>query len=362
MEGMKVAITKPDVLMKGHAKKVALVQFNPTANSILASGSFDRSVKIWNIETAECVHTFNDMKDNVYSLEWNADGSQLAVTGKDRKLRIFDPRVADEAACVNAFEGTKSSKCFWISNLGWIGAVGFSKGARRQLRMWDLKDLSKPVFSTDIDQVASVLMPHYDNDIGVLYMSGKGDGTVSFGEIINDARKYYSLGSYRATEPQKGGGWIPKKACDVWKCEVGRFLKLTKNSIIPISFIVPRKSGADIFQSDIYPDCFAGKPALSGDEWISGKNKDALTMSMDPSKKKDDSGSKAHVFKKQKTRAELLAENAELKKYVAELEKKLGIKPKKDGKDEEKEDEEDAEDDAAEKEKAKKEADEEEEE
>eukprot|EP00486_Rosalina_sp_Unknown_P014363 CAMPEP_0201596068 /NCGR_PEP_ID=MMETSP0190_2-20130828/192867_1 /ASSEMBLY_ACC=CAM_ASM_000263 /TAXON_ID=37353 /ORGANISM="Rosalina sp." /LENGTH=478 /DNA_ID=CAMNT_0048056285 /DNA_START=44 /DNA_END=1480 /DNA_ORIENTATION=+ len=325
MEGLKENITKADVMLNGHMKKVVLTSFNPSANSILASASFDKTVKVWNIESQECIMTFNQNKDNIYSMEWNIDGSQLATTGKDKQLRIFDPRIPDEAASVESFQGTKSSKVFWIPNLGWIGAVGFSKTARRQLRFWDLKDLSKPIYKNDIDQVSSVLMPYYDNDNGLLYMSGKGDGAVSYSEIINDSKKWYPLSQYRATEPQKGGGWMAKRSCNVFRCEVNRFFKLTKSTIIPISFIVPRKSGADVFQEDIFPDTFAGKPALSADEWLSGENKDPVTISMDPEKKEDGDDSQQTTFVKKKTYQELEDENKELRARVAELEAQLNI-------------------------------------
>merc|ERR1719273_1193344 len=296
-EGLTENITKADVSMKGHGKKVVLCQFNPCANAILASASYDKTVKLWNIETSQNIMTFKDSTDNIYSLEWNVDGSKLAITGKDKQLRLFDPRVPDEALSVAAFEGSKSSKVFWMPNLGWIGAVGFSKTARRQLKFWDLKDMAKPIFSTDIDQVSSVLMPYYDNSNGLLYMSGKGDGSVTYSEVINDATK----------------------------CEVNRFFKLTKNAVIPISFIVPRKSGADVFQEDIYPDVAAGKPALSADEWLAGENKEPVLKSMDPEKQSADDGSSAITFTKKKTYQELEEENAQLLARVAELEAQLGI-------------------------------------
>lgn len=34
---------------------------------------------------------------------------------------------------------------------------------------------------------------------------------------------------------------IPKRGCDVMKCETARLLKLTSNSVEPLSFVVPRK-------------------------------------------------------------------------------------------------------------------------
>eukprot|EP00488_Nonionellina_sp_1-RS-2012_P000532 TRINITY_DN11437_c0_g1_i1.p1 TRINITY_DN11437_c0_g1~~TRINITY_DN11437_c0_g1_i1.p1 ORF type:complete len:159 (+),score=49.92 TRINITY_DN11437_c0_g1_i1:244-720(+) len=155
-------------------------------------------------------------------------------------------------------------------------------------------------------------MPYYDNDNGLLYMSGKGDGSVAYSEIINDAKKWYPLGAYKSPEPQKGGGWIPKRACDVWRCEVNRFLKLTKNAVIPISFIVPRKSGADVFQDDIYPDAKAGVASLTADEWLEGTNKDPVMTTMDPSKRDESQGATA-TFTKKKVIQELDQENDTIK-------------------------------------------------
>jgi len=326
MGGLTENITDPTVTLQGHGKKVQLAKFNPSANSILATGSFDRSVRVWNIETSSCVSTFDQFSDNVYSMEWNQNGSLLACTGKDKKLRIFDPRQTEEAQCVSAFDGAKSSKVFWVPRFNWVGGTGTNKGAKRQLRLWDMRKLDdKPIFSNNLDQASSTLMPHFDNDNGVLYLFGKGEGSVSYFELVNDDKKVWTLGVFRKPEPQKGGGWVPKKGLDVWKCEVQRFLKLTTKSIIPISFIVPRKAGADVFQDDIFPDCLAGKPALSASEWESGENKDPVRMSMDPSTRKDNDDDDNTGFQKKATYQELLQENEQLKKRVQELESKLGI-------------------------------------
>merc|ERR1712154_626673 len=77
---------------------------------------------------------------------------------------------------------------------------------------------------------------------------------------------------------------------------------------IPISFVVPRKSGGDVFQEDIYPDCYAGKPALSADEWLDGNNKDPIYTSMDP--EKQENGDEQ--------------ENKTLKARIKELEAQIG--------------------------------------
>jgi coronin-1B/1C/6 len=54
---------------------------------------------------------------------------------------------------------------------------------------------------------------------------------------------------------------LPKRACNAMRCEVARFVKLTSDSVEPISFIVPRKEVT--FQEDIFPEAFAGVAALT---------------------------------------------------------------------------------------------------
>jgi len=192
------------------------------------------------------------------------------------------------------------------------------------MKIWDLRKLEKPLFEVDFDQGASVLHPNFDNDNGVLYLVGKGEGNITYYELVNDDRIAYLLSAYRNTEPQKGGGWLPKRACQVWKCEVARFYKLTGNSVIPISFIVPRKAGAEVFQEDIFPDAYAGRPALQTDEWLKGENKPPVTVSMNPALRKDDKTSApAGEFTKKKTYGELEQENQGLKERVAQLEAEL---------------------------------------
>merc|ERR1739838_172965 len=69
--------------------------------------------------------------------------------------------------------------------------------------------------------------------------------------------------------------------------------------------------------------CYAGKPALSADQWLKGENKDPVFASMDPAKATNDDG--GMVFQKKMTYQELEDENAALKARVKELEEKLGI-------------------------------------
>lgn len=73
---------------------------------------------------------------------------------------------------------------------------------------------------------------------------------------------------------------MPKRGLDTSQCEVFRFYKLhaTRGICEPISMIVPRKSAH--FQADLYPDTASDKPALTAEEWASGRNAQPLLVSM----------------------------------------------------------------------------------
>jgi len=130
----------------------------------------------------------------------------------------------------------------------------------RQYGVWDPKNLSTPLNITDLDQSAGVVIPFYDPDNSVLYLSGKGDASIRYFELVKEKPYLHVLSEFRDTNSQQGVTWLPKRACDTTKCEIAHCLRLMKDSIVPISFQVPRKS--DLFQKDLFPDTYAGVPSL----------------------------------------------------------------------------------------------------
>jgi len=108
------------------------------------------------------------------------------------------PDKTSTAQSIAAFDGAQSSKLFWVPKFGWIGATGFSKAAKRQLKLFDLRKSNESILSNDVDQAAGVILPHWDNDNGVLYLVGKGEGNINYFELDNDDKILYTLGMYRS--------------------------------------------------------------------------------------------------------------------------------------------------------------------
>jgi len=271
--GLKEDINEANAILEGHQKKLALVKYHPTASNVLASCAYDYEVKAWDVSTQQCLFTNKDHNEMLQSLEWNADGSLLGTTCKDKMLRVFDIREAKSAVSkVQGFEGSKSQRMVFMSNRNKMAVVGFSKSSMRQYQIWDPRNLSKALADpVDIDQAAGVIVPWYDPDTCMLYLGGKGDGNIKYFEIVDEEPYCHFLSDYRSSESQKGVCFLPKLACDTKTCDVAIALRLMRDSVVPISFQVPRKS--ELFQKDLYPDTYAGVASMTADEWKSGQNK-----------------------------------------------------------------------------------------
>lgn len=60
--------------------------------AVIASGSADTSVIIWNLRSGNRYRTFNESTDAVYAVQFSPDGEFVAAGGRDGKLRLWNLR------------------------------------------------------------------------------------------------------------------------------------------------------------------------------------------------------------------------------------------------------------------------------
>lgn len=77
------------VEFKGHSNFCFSIKFNPQGN-LLVSGSFDETVKIWDVRTGECVSTLPAHSDPVTGVDFNRDGTCIVSSSHDGLMRIWD--------------------------------------------------------------------------------------------------------------------------------------------------------------------------------------------------------------------------------------------------------------------------------
>ena len=70
---------------------------------MFASGSYDKTVKLWNSETFECLMTFSGHSGRIFSLCFSPDSKTLAAGSEDRTINIWDLEKQTEIKFLNEF-------------------------------------------------------------------------------------------------------------------------------------------------------------------------------------------------------------------------------------------------------------------
>ena len=312
--------------LTGHTKKVTLLRFHPTASNTLLSTGADYTVKVWDVENQAAVTSYDDLNNLVHDIVWDMKGDNYAFSGKDKQVRLVDGRTGKASSSFQAHDGSKSVKLVYVNDSDKMFTFGANKTSSREIKVWDLKNLDKPLHTESVDTAAGAMIPLWDSDTNVLYLCGKGDGVVRLYEYEDKAPFIFKLNDgFRSNTPGKGYCMVPKRGLDVMKHETARILKITNtNGLQPLVFTVPRKS--DAFQDDINPPSAAAVPAHSHAEWMGGSSQDPVTVSLNPADHKGSNGNsapKAAAAPKIKSVTVLSKELNDANKRIEYLETKL---------------------------------------
>ncbi|KAF1380980.1 hypothetical protein PFLUV_G00169690 [Perca fluviatilis] len=284
--GVQQNLTKARKTLIGHCRRVALIEWHPTAENLLLSAAYDYKVGAvirYPVRVVLMpVHHRYPSDSLLLSVSFNSDGSRLAVTSKDRRVRVLDPRTGRILQVSNS-KSHRANKVLYIGGLKMLVSTGSSPWNHRQIVLWDPDDLSEPLYEEELDGSAGVLFPFYDPDTQMLYLAGKGDGNIRYYELSTEKPYISFLTEYRSLLPQKGLAVMPKRGLDVSACEVFRFYRLIafKDLVEPLSMIVPRKESG-VFQEDLYPMTAGNQAAMTAQEWLLGINRSPVLMSLRP--------------------------------------------------------------------------------
>lgn len=276
--GLSRTLTEPVVDLLYHQRRVGLVLWHPSALNVLLTAGSDNQVVIWNVGTGEVLIHIDCHPDIVFSACFNWDGSQLVTTCKDKKIRIIDPRTGEIESEALCHEGAKATRAIVLRH-GLIFTTGFNRSSERQYSLRAPDALSEPIVMVDLDTSNGVMFPLYDPDTNLVYLCGKGDSVIRYFEVTPEAPFVHYINTFQTPDPQRGVGLMPKRGCDVSTCEIARFYRLNNSGLCQtITFTVPRKS--ELFQEDLYPDTLSDEAAISAEEWIGGTNADPCLISL----------------------------------------------------------------------------------
>uniref|UniRef100_A0A6M2DMM1 Putative u4/u6 small nuclear ribonucleoprotein prp4 n=1 Tax=Xenopsylla cheopis TaxID=163159 RepID=A0A6M2DMM1_XENCH len=114
--------------LQAHSKEIYTIKWSPTGpgthnpnmNLILASASFDSTVRLWDVERGTCIHTLTKHTEPVYSVAFSPDGKFLASGSFDKCVHIWSTQ---SGQLVHSYKGTGGIfEVCWNSKGSKVGA------------------------------------------------------------------------------------------------------------------------------------------------------------------------------------------------------------------------------------------------
>ncbi|CAG9819814.1 unnamed protein product [Phaedon cochleariae] len=280
--GLVEPTNEPEREFVAHSDKIYFLKFHPTARDVLATGSYDMTVKLWDLVDLTAKITLSGHTDHMLSAAWSPCGFYLATVSKDSKIRVYRPRDSDTPLVEGKGpEGNRGARIVWALDGRFLVVTGFDKVSERQISAYRSEDLG--ILNTvGLDVSPAILMTFYDEGSSTLFATGKGDSTIYAFEITEEAPYICPLSHHRCSSLHQGLSFLPKNACDVSNVEFAKAFRLTNNSIEPLSFTVPRIK-TELFQDDLFPPTrVTWKPTMTSSEWFGGKEALPQRISLQP--------------------------------------------------------------------------------
>jgi WD40 repeat protein len=102
--------------LEGHHEGVNQAAWSPDAGARLATCSYDHSIRIWSCGDWSCIRTIEGHTDDVPDVMWSPDGRLLASASVDRSLGIWDAASGELKGSVSRRSRGAARRVLWLDD------------------------------------------------------------------------------------------------------------------------------------------------------------------------------------------------------------------------------------------------------
>ena len=162
-------------LGEGHGDVLYDAEFSPDGG-LIATGGYDRQIRIWNAESGEFVRLIEVHNGAIFDLAFSPDGKILASASGDETIKLWKLSNGRRLDTLNQPQAEQFSTAFTPDGRFVVGA-----GADNRIRLWRLLSKNKP----RINPVVHARFAHEDDIVksvlskdGAWLVSASSDGSV----------------------------------------------------------------------------------------------------------------------------------------------------------------------------------------
>ncbi|MBN3906665.1 MAG: NACHT domain-containing protein [Nostoc sp. NMS1] len=160
--------------LHGHGSWVWAVAFSPD-NNLLASASHDHTIKIWDVHSGECWQTLQGHPGSVLAIAFNQDGKTLFSSGHEKIVKRWD---VETGKCLNTWEA--DSNRVWAIAVSPDGQYIATAGDEQIVKLWDIHTgTCHRIFQGHTGQIVCIL---FTAD-GSRMISGSSDRTIKIWDM-----------------------------------------------------------------------------------------------------------------------------------------------------------------------------------